>query len=1081
MKGIILLLFILSLTIEHHVHGQFPWREGEMEVMVTFRNTQEAAELNLLGLNGDIFSHAGYALLYVIPEELDLIRSSGFHYEILKSDLAKFSGDFWAARDQYHTYEEIIQTIDSLSVNYPAICQKYDYGLSVEGRQLLALKISDNVNTDENEAEVMFDGGIHGDEIGGPENLIRFAEFLCGSYGIDPDITYLIDHREIWLFIMVNPDGRVNLTRYNSNAVDLNRDWGYMWKGEGSSPGYYSQVETRALRNCMMDNQFVVHTSYHSGTEFLAYTWSYRPDPCPDQAHIHQLAGVYASASGYSNLPYEQGYTGMYAINGSSKDAIYGVMGSIGWTMEISHAKQPPSSQIQYYYDINEPAMIAMIEYAGYGISGTIADAGTGEPVAAAIFINDFYPCYSDPIVGDYHKYLLDGTYSVTAVANGYQPMTQTVEITENGNISLDFSLQAEYNHNAYRVIASYLQYSNFADESMTYAALGEPDGFNYSLGKSGWIILDMQFDIIDGFGDDITIHEGDGDPEGFACYAASGMDGPWKFLGNGIGTTSFDFAPAGITQARYIRIVDDGDGPIYGDNTGFDLDAIVVPEQLQIIYLVIDCLVDDPLGNGNGRIDSGEEFDLVVTLSNLGGMTMENGQAYLNYDHTFLSTSNPELSIGDLDYGESVQLTFTMNCSSFCPPGELLMMVLNVTSNEGTNQQSFPLNFSAGAIVEDWETGNFTKFNWSATGNKPWAIYFLDPYQGTYSAKSGNISDNQSSGLELTLDVIGYDDISFYRKVSSEAGKDFLRFYMDNTLIDQWSGEQGWEYCSYQVKPGIHTFRWAYEKDNSNSQGADGGWLDYIVFPSSNLNGTLKALANAIPHELCSGTASQLGAYVIGGSGNYSYAWAPSSMLNDSTLQFPLATPPENTIFSLSVNDGENVVASATEVMVNPLPETPVVQQAGDSLISTAAEGNQWYSDDGPVTGANGQVFYPEAEGDYFVIVTNDSGCESDTSNLIHFLFTGISENMAAPAILIYPNPFGELLNIHFTRNPGMGTVIKIIDILGKEIIIQELENPVYQNAVVIPMPESINGLFLISIIDREGKILVSRKLIKK
>ncbi len=580
MMNKIFFILLIIIILPGFVIGQGPWRYGEMEIRVTFGTPHEATDLDNLHLNGDIYTRAGYAILYVTAEELESVKSAGFHYEILKDDLNKYSREFWSTRDQYHTYDEIIEAIDSLCTNYPQICKKFDYGFSVEGRELCAIKISENVNTDEPEAEVMFDGGIHGDEVGGPENLLRFAEFLCGSYGNDPAVTGLINSREIWLYIMVNPDGRVNMIRYNSNGVDLNRDWGYMWKGDGSSPGYYSQAETRALRTCMLENQFVVHTSYHSGSEFLSYPWSYRPDSCPDDAHIDQLAGIYSSSSGYYDLQYGQGYTGMYPINGSSKDAYYGVMGSIGWTIEISLDKQPSSSQIQYYYDINEPAMLAMIEYAGYGISGAVTDAVTGEPVAAVIFIDDYYPSYNDPVIGDYHKYLLAGTYSVKVVANGYQTQTQTATAADSTNTILNFSLQAGGGQFAYRMLACGIAGNNFADEAKTFAALGPPDSIYYSLGRSGWVILDMQYDIPDMTGFDLVVHEGGTDPEGFSCYAGLSIDGPWTFAGTGTGTTAFDFAAAGITEARYIRIIDDGDGPAQGDHAGFDLDAIEVLEQ---------------------------------------------------------------------------------------------------------------------------------------------------------------------------------------------------------------------------------------------------------------------------------------------------------------------------------------------------------------------------------------------------------------------------------------------------------------------------------------------------------------------
>jgi hypothetical protein len=85
--------------------------------------------------------------------------------------------------------------------------------------------------------------------------------------------------------------------------------------------------------------------------------------------------------------------------------------------------------------------------------------------------------------------------------------------------------------------------------------------------------------------GADFTVYEGDTSPEGYNCYAGSTIDGPWIFLGTGSGTTQFDLAGSGLSQAQYIRILDDGDGSAVVPNAGFDLDAIqatdVVPVEL--------------------------------------------------------------------------------------------------------------------------------------------------------------------------------------------------------------------------------------------------------------------------------------------------------------------------------------------------------------------------------------------------------------------------------------------------------------------------------------------------------------------
>ena len=80
----------------------------------------------------------------------------------------------------------------------------------------------------------------------------------------------------------------------------------------------------------------------------------------------------------------------------------------------------------------------------------------------------------------------------------------------------------------------------------------------------------------------------------------------------------------------------------------------------------------------------------------------------------------------------------------------------------------------------------------------------------------------------------MGNDTIHFARKVSSEETYDFLRFYVDNVLQDEWSGEEAWNTVSYAVTEGYHTLLWSYEKDYSMSSGDDCGWIDNIIFPAT-------------------------------------------------------------------------------------------------------------------------------------------------------------------------------------------------------------------------------------------------------
>jgi len=471
-------IFIIPLLIcssaNAQVMGDGGWRIGEKQIKISADNPEILNQLYNLKLNMDFYGPAyNYIIAYVIPEELKQIENLGISYIVEIDDLNNHNQNFWFMPDQYHTYQQIIDLADSLAGAFPSICKKFVFGFSIQNRQCAALKISDNVDVDEPEPEVMFDGGIHGDEIGGPENIIRFARDLCLQYGINPTVTNLINTREIWLYLMVNPDGRYNMSRYNASGVDLNRDWCYMWDAWGGSSGPCSQIESKHLRSCMYNNQFVVHTTYHSGTEFVSYPWSYRPDSPLDVSHINQLASLYSSLSGYSYLPYGSGYNGMYAINGSTKDANYGVMGSISWSIEISNSKQPPTSQIMQYYNWNYPSMIALIEYSGYGLEGIITDATTGTPVTAAVFVNNYYPTYTDLTAGDYHKYVLPGTYSITVVANGYQSQTiNNVVVAANSSTVTNFQLQSGGGQYVYKFSSSQIPNNNYADEGLTPAVI---------------------------------------------------------------------------------------------------------------------------------------------------------------------------------------------------------------------------------------------------------------------------------------------------------------------------------------------------------------------------------------------------------------------------------------------------------------------------------------------------------------------------------------------------------------------------------------------------------------------------------
>lgn len=138
-------------------------------------------------------------------------------------------------------------------------------------------------------------------------------------------------------------------------------------------------------------------------------------------------------------------------------------------------------------------------------------------------------------------------------------------------------------------------------------------------------------------------------------------------------------------------------------------------------------------------------------------------------------------------------------------------------------------------AVVESFETGEFSD-EWTFAGNANWVIDNTIAYDGTYSARSGNIADNQTSAILITIEIPVDGVIQFWKKVSSESGWDFLKFYIDNIEQGSWSGEVGWSEEVFNLEAGTHTLKWSYEKDSSVSEGSDCAWIDYIVFPSTQI-----------------------------------------------------------------------------------------------------------------------------------------------------------------------------------------------------------------------------------------------------
>lgn len=322
-----------------------------IQARVFFETKAQWVQLRDMGLD-QVWIGDKYMEIATDQAELDKISALGFKSDIIHSDLSAYFRSRLPdkAMGAYKTLAEINQYLDNIITAYPEIVsQKVSIGKSIEDRDIWAVKISDNPNIDEDEPEVLYTAAIHCREVITPEVLFYFMDYLTQNYGSDPEVTDLVDNRELWFIVLINPDGYYynevtdpgggGMWRKNrrdngdgSYGVDLNRNFGYMWGYDdlGSSPqpdgetyrgtGPFSEPETQHLRDFTIAHDFVLTIYYHSYSNLILWSWGYEQIYNPDNDIFAALGDSAAAMNLYNPGP---GWI-LYVVNGGSEDWNYG-------------------------------------------------------------------------------------------------------------------------------------------------------------------------------------------------------------------------------------------------------------------------------------------------------------------------------------------------------------------------------------------------------------------------------------------------------------------------------------------------------------------------------------------------------------------------------------------------------------------------------------------------------------------------------------------------------------------------------------------------------------------------------------
>lgn len=395
--------------------------------------------------------------------------------------------------------------------------------------------------------------------------------------------------------------------------------------------------------------------------------------------------------------------------------------------------------------------------------------------------------------------------------------------------------------------------------------------------------------------------------------------------------------------------------------------------------------------GNGNGRLDAGETAKLSFPIKNNGHADAATTTAALQMMSPYITVEESIVSFDNVNAGETQTAVYVVTVNEETPMGYNCPFVLDVISGLYNVQQDYIAK--VGLVIEDFESGTFGE-GWGQQ-NTPWRIVTENPYEGQYCAKSGNIGNNGTSALILTHEAGSNDSISFYYKVSSEAGYDKLHFYIDNQEKGNWSGNVDWTKAAYAVSAGRHTYKWSYTKDNYQVSGSDCAWIDLVGLPADRI------MAGTAGNDVtvCEGNEAQIVGYAMHYD-NLQWTTSGDGTFDDANIYTPIYTPGAQDIengqatLTLTINGGGETITDEMTVFIRK-----------NAVLEPTLGGNHYCAIQEPQP-----VAVHVVSGDYtsFVWTTLGSG-EFANPNEMTTTYTPSAEDIAAGSVTLLPTVYSE------------------------------------------------------------------------
>ncbi|MFC4003089.1 M14 family metallopeptidase [Prauserella oleivorans] len=396
------LLLLFAATVPASAQ---PPERGVYEISAGAQERVARAGVDVLGVRD------GTLTVVASPAEVASLRAEGLDLRPVgdvdrvlaerNPDRRAAPGDFPAGDEGYHTYAEVTAELRQAAQDHGDVTALSSVGESFEGRALHLVKISDHVERDEAEPEVLFTCNQHAREHLTTEMCLHIVQRFTDSYGHDPVVTQFVDSREIYVIPTVNPDGaeydiaggRYQGWRKNrqGEGTDLNRNWGHRWGCCGGSSGHegsetyrgtaaFSAPETKAVADFVDSRvvggtqQITGHIDFHSYSELVLWPYGHTTDDVgegmtPDQAQrLRSVGEEMAAANGYT----PQQSSDLYVTDGDINDWMWGRHRILSFTFEMYPADgpgldgfYPPDEQIRPQTERNDAAVDILLREAG--------------------------------------------------------------------------------------------------------------------------------------------------------------------------------------------------------------------------------------------------------------------------------------------------------------------------------------------------------------------------------------------------------------------------------------------------------------------------------------------------------------------------------------------------------------------------------------------------------------------------------------------------------------------------------------------------------------------------------------------